>query len=137
MKHLLIVILIALASCNKNKTDQEVPIVFPKDSVILSIQNNLSTDVTNVITGWIDWDWYDDSQTKAFLLNDIGQIEKESAKTTQVKNGPDLVLWFDIHSSTYMVVIAVNGGKDTTYLLTDERKLLWEQVAKTGNRYPH
>ena len=85
----------------------------------------------------IEWDWYDDLNTKAFLLQEIDQIKKGSTAKTKVhRKLMEVWVWFDSDSQTYMAPVAVSREVGIISGISENMRLV-EMVAKTSNRYPH
>lgn len=139
MKYLLVFLVIGIISCNKNKNENNnihQPIYQTGDTIVLAIKNNLSSELTNVKIGYVEWDWDDDIDTRAFLIKELGELNKNSTTKTDVhRKWGEVTVWFDFLSKTFMVPVPVSREVGSVYQITSEMKL-WNQVDKSSNRYP-
>jgi hypothetical protein len=139
MKYIPIFLVLGIISCNKNDNhNTPAQIVYQTgDTIELLLQNNASSDIFNVKVGYIEWDWYDDVNTKAFLLQEMDQIKKGSTSKTNVhRKHMEVWVWFDTHSQTFMAPVTVSREVGIISGISENMRLV-EMVAKTSNRYPH
>jgi hypothetical protein len=141
MKYILVFLVFGIISCKKNSNnnnDIPQPNYQVGDTLTFSLKNNLSSDITNVLVGYVEWGLgYDDTEIKTFILSELGQIDKDSTANTRVlRKWQEVTVWFDLNSKTYMVPVAVGRLVGDVSQLSENMALL-NIVEKSSNRYPH